>query len=43
MLTMGDQKMEYNDDFRMFLTTKISNPNYIILVQLTNIYLAIFV
>jgi dynein heavy chain len=25
---MGDQKMEYNDDFRMFLTTKISNPNY---------------
>lgn len=28
MLTMGDQKMEYNDDFRMFLTTKISNPNY---------------
>jgi dynein heavy chain len=20
--------MEYNDDFRMFLTTKISNPNY---------------
>lgn len=28
MLTLGDQKMEYHDDFRMFLTTKISNPNY---------------
>mmetsp|Transcript_20740 Transcript_20740/g.31954 ORF Transcript_20740/g.31954 Transcript_20740/m.31954 type:complete len:772 (-) Transcript_20740:1647-3962(-) len=28
MLTMGDQKMEYHDDFRLFMTTKISNPNY---------------
>lgn len=28
MLTMGDQKLEYNPDFRMFLTTKIANPNY---------------
>jgi dynein heavy chain len=28
MLTLGDQKMEYHDDFRLFLTTKISNPNY---------------
>jgi len=28
MLTLGDQKIEYHDDFRMFLTTKISNPNY---------------
>lgn len=28
MLTLGDQKIEYHDDFKMFLTTKISNPNY---------------
>lgn len=28
MLTLGDQKLEYHDDFKMFLTTKISNPNY---------------
>lgn len=28
MLTLGDQKLEYHDDFRLFLTTKISNPNY---------------
>lgn len=28
MITLGDQKMEYHDDFKMFLTTKISNPNY---------------
>jgi dynein heavy chain len=28
MLTMGDQKIEYNPDFRMFMTTKIANPNY---------------
>jgi dynein heavy chain len=28
MLTLGDQKIEYHDDFRLFLTTKISNPNY---------------
>ena len=28
MLTMGDQKLEYNPEFRMFLTTKIANPNY---------------
>jgi dynein heavy chain len=28
MLTLGDQKMEYHDDFKMFMTTKISNPNY---------------
>lgn len=28
MLTLGDQKMEYHDDFRLFLTTKIGNPNY---------------
>jgi len=28
MLTMGDSKIEYNNDFRMFMTTKIANPNY---------------
>ena len=28
MLTLGDHKMEYHDDFRMFLTTKISKPYY---------------
>lgn len=28
MLTMGDQKIEFNPEFRMFLTTKIANPNY---------------
>jgi dynein heavy chain len=28
MITLGDQKMEYHDDFKMFLTTKIGNPNY---------------
>jgi len=28
MLQLGDQNIDYHDDFRMFLTTKISNPNY---------------
>ena len=28
MLTMGDQKIEFNPEFRMFMTTKIANPNY---------------
>jgi dynein heavy chain len=28
MLTMGDQKIEFNSEFRMFMTTKIANPNY---------------
>lgn len=28
MLTMGDNKIQYNDDFRMYFTTQISNPNY---------------
>lgn len=28
MIEMGDQKVEWHQDFRMFLTTKISNPNY---------------
>lgn len=28
ILMLGDQKLDYHDDFRMFLTTKIGNPNY---------------
>mmetsp|Transcript_27920 Transcript_27920/g.37823 ORF Transcript_27920/g.37823 Transcript_27920/m.37823 type:complete len:342 (+) Transcript_27920:2974-3999(+) len=28
IIEMGDQKVDWNPDFRMFLTTKISNPNY---------------
>ena len=28
MLTLNEKKMEYHDDFKMFMTTKISNPNY---------------
>lgn len=28
ILEMGDSKIEYNDDFRMYFTTQISNPNY---------------
>jgi dynein heavy chain, axonemal len=28
MITLGDSKMEYHDDFKMFLTTKINNPKY---------------
>jgi len=28
VLMLGDQKLDYHDDFRMFLTTKIGNPNY---------------
>jgi dynein heavy chain len=28
ILKLGDQDLEYHDDFRLFLTTKISNPNY---------------
>lgn len=28
MLVMGDNKIPYSDDFRLFLTTKIGNPNY---------------
>jgi len=27
-LKLGDSNLDYHDDFRMFLTTKISNPNY---------------
>jgi dynein heavy chain len=28
MLTLGDQKIEYNQDFRMALITKLANPAY---------------
>lgn len=28
MIKFGDQEQEYNDEFQMFLTTKIANPNY---------------
>lgn len=28
IIEMGDSKIDWNPDFRMFLTTKISNPNY---------------
>jgi len=27
-LILGDQSIEYHEDFKMFMTTKISNPNY---------------
>ena len=27
-LQLGDEKIEYNDEFKMYLTTKIANPNY---------------
>jgi dynein heavy chain len=27
-LAMGDEEIDYNEDFRLFLTTKIGNPNY---------------
>jgi dynein heavy chain len=28
MLVMGDTPIPYSDEFRLFLTTKIGNPNY---------------
>lgn len=28
IIKLGDQNIEYNDDFRMYMTTKIANPNY---------------
>ena len=28
MIKLGDSNIEYNDDFRMYMTTKIANPNY---------------
>jgi dynein heavy chain, axonemal len=28
MIKLGDSNIEYNDEFRMYMTTKIANPNY---------------
>lgn len=28
MIKLGDSKIEYNDDFKLYMTTKIGNPNY---------------
>jgi dynein heavy chain len=28
VLVLGDQKIDYNQDFKLYLTTKIANPNY---------------
>jgi dynein heavy chain len=28
MIKLGDQNFEYHDDFRLYMTTKIANPNY---------------
>ena len=28
MIKLGDQNIEYHDDFRLYMTTKIANPNY---------------
>ena len=28
MIKFGDGEIEFNDDFKLFLTTKINNPNY---------------
>lgn len=28
MLKLGDQDIEYSQDFRMYMTTKLGNPNY---------------
>lgn len=28
MLKMGDTSLQYNDDYRMYFTTQIGNPNY---------------
>ena len=28
MIKFGDGEVEYNDEFRLFMTTKINNPNY---------------
>jgi len=28
VITLGDQKIEYNGDFKLCLITKIANPNY---------------
>ena len=28
MLRLGDKEVEYNPDFRFYITTKLSNPHY---------------
>lgn len=28
LIKFGDRVLEYNDDFRFYITTKISNPHY---------------
>jgi dynein heavy chain len=28
VIKFGDGEVEYNDEFKLFLTTKINNPNY---------------
>ena len=28
MIKLGDSNIEYSEDFRMYMTTKIANPNY---------------
>ena len=33
MIKLGDNVVPYNDQFRFFLTTKLSNPHYIPEVQ----------
>lgn len=29
MLKLGDQDIPYNDDFKFYITTKLSNPHYL--------------
>ena len=28
MIRLGDKEVEYNEDFRFYITTKLSNPHY---------------
>lgn len=28
MIRLGDKEVEYNPDFRFYITTKLSNPHY---------------
>lgn len=28
MIKLGDQNIEYHDEFRLYMTTKLANPNY---------------